>query len=274
MDSWYVNKQIDKMKFESNLSDVLVSIITVCRNAKNVLGPTIESILDQTYPNIQYIIIDGDSTDDTVDFVNSMYKDRIDTFVSEKDNGIYDAMNKGVALSSGEIIGLLNAGDTYSSGAIENVVKAYLNNNKKQAVYYGGINKTKNGKVVQTYLSEDCRVDNIVNQMSVYHTATFIPRSLYEKLGVYDYGFRISGDFDLLRRFYLKKVDFIDMHFVTTNMAEGGVSEQFRSIHRFAAESSMIQADGRRNFKYYFKYVLHISVGYLSFFKKKILGSN
>lgn len=260
------------MNPESNKNEVLVSIVTVCRNSKAELETTIESILSQTYPNIQYIIIDGNSSDGTAEMVQK-YKDGISVFISEKDKGIYDAMNKGISHCNGEIIGLLNAGDTYEPAAIAHVVAVYEANNKKEGVYYGGFNKTKNGAVMQTFLSENCNVPNIVKMMSLYHTATFISKSLYQDLGVYDSSFKISGDFELLRRFYLKQASFIDIDFVTTNMAGGGISDQFRSIKVFSAESSRIKANGKKNLDYYFDYLYTASIAYLSFLKRRLIGN-
>ena len=94
-----------------------VSIITVCYNSKEFIQHAIDSVLNQTYSNIEYIIIDGNSTDGTVDIVNS-YGDKISKFVSEKDKGIYDAMNKGLSYVTGDVVGILNSDDFYISNTI------------------------------------------------------------------------------------------------------------------------------------------------------------
>ena len=90
---------------------------------------------------------------------------------------------------------------------------------------------------------------------------------------MYDSSFKISGDFDLLRRFYLKKASFVDINFVTTNMAGGGISDQFGSIKVFSAESSRIKADGKKNLGYYFDYLYTASMAYLSFLKRRLTGN-
>ena len=106
-----------------------ISIITVSFNSEKTIQDTIESVLSQTYSNIEYIIIDGSSNDKTVDIVKS-FGSKIDYFVSEEDHGIYDGMNKGIRASTGDIIGILNSDDTYpDNGIIEDVVYAFNSNN-------------------------------------------------------------------------------------------------------------------------------------------------
>ncbi|MDO4190908.1 MAG: glycosyltransferase, partial [Bacteroidales bacterium] len=124
----------------------LVSIITVCFNAEKTIEQTIQSVINQTYSNIEYIIIDGKSTDSTLNIV-SKYKDNIATIISEPDNGIYDAMNKGIKLSSGELIGIINADDWYEKDAVKIMVNKYLSTeNKDNSLYYGMIRIWKNNK--------------------------------------------------------------------------------------------------------------------------------
>ncbi len=109
----------------------LVSIITVVYNGAKTLEQTILSVLNQTYKNIEYIIIDGESTDGTLDIIE-MYRDKISTCISEPDEGLYDAMNKGVSIANGELIGIINSDDWFEKNAVELVVSSYVNNlNKK-----------------------------------------------------------------------------------------------------------------------------------------------
>jgi glycosyltransferase involved in cell wall biosynthesis len=113
---------------------VKISIITVVYNNKDTIKDAIESVLNQTYKNIEYIIIDGGSTDGTIDIIKS-YRDKIDKFISEKDNGIYDAMNKGLKLASGDIVGILNSDDIYfNENVILNVV-AKFEESKTDSIY-------------------------------------------------------------------------------------------------------------------------------------------
>ena len=118
----------------------LISIITVSYNAVKTIEDTILSVINQTYPNIEYIIIDGGSTDGTLDIIKK-YQDKITYWVSEPDKGIYDAMNKGIAKANGELIGIINADDWYELDAVQNVVLEF--NNTRPAIYHGGLNIVK-----------------------------------------------------------------------------------------------------------------------------------
>ncbi|NJL11154.1 MAG: glycosyltransferase [Calothrix sp. SM1_7_51] len=112
-----------------------MTIITVTYNAGEYLEQTIQSVISQTYDNLEYIILDGGSTDSTIDIIKK-YENSIAYWCSEPDKGIYDAMNKGIAISRGDIIGLINAGDTYLPNILESLAKKYLPT-KNLAVYYG-----------------------------------------------------------------------------------------------------------------------------------------
>ena len=108
-----------------------VSIITACFNSEKTIKTTIESVLHQTYSNIEYIIIDGKSSDSTIEIVKEympLFRGRL-RYISEKDNGIYDAMNKGIRLSKGDVIGIINSDDFYELDAVENIIK-YMNSEK------------------------------------------------------------------------------------------------------------------------------------------------
>lgn len=109
----------------------LISIITVVYNGEKYLEQTINSVLNQTYKNIEYIIIDGQSTDGTIDIIRE-YESHLKLWISEKDAGLYDAMNKGIKLCSGELIGMINSDDWYEPNAVERVVDAYIKNSSKR----------------------------------------------------------------------------------------------------------------------------------------------
>ena len=120
------------------MSNPLVSIITVTYNAEKYLEQTIKSVISQSYKNIEYIIIDGMSSDGTVDIIKR-YQKYIAHFSSEPDKGIYDAMNKGIKKANGELIGIINSSDFYEPDAVETVVSAYLQN-KGAGIFHGNIN--------------------------------------------------------------------------------------------------------------------------------------
>ena len=126
---------------QNDACEIKVSVITVCFNSEKTIERTIKSVIGQTYSNIEYIIVDGASTDSTVDIVNEYIEQGYSIiFSSEKDNGIYDAMNKGILKSSGEIISIINSDDWLEEDAIEQVVNEYYRIGKpKKAVIYGAI---------------------------------------------------------------------------------------------------------------------------------------
>lgn len=201
----------------------LVSIITVVFNGEQTIEQAIQSVLRQDYANIEYIIIDGASTDRTMAVVGK-YRDQISTIISEQDEGIYDAMNKGIGLARGELIGMINSDDWYEENIISRVVEQYLESGDN-CVYHGRLRIVdENG--VQTGIQNpvvDSRFFMRVD-CSVCHPTTFIPRRLYQKYGLYDTAFEIAADYDLLLRLYLKKIPFIYLDAFISNFRMGGLS--------------------------------------------------
>ncbi len=126
----------------------LVSIITVCLNSEKTIEQTIQSVINQTYPNIEYIIIDGKSTDRTLEIIDK-YKGKISILVSESDEGIYDAMNKGLKLATGELIGIINSDDWYESDAVETIVNSFLADRNVQVIY-GNMDVYDQDKFIRT----------------------------------------------------------------------------------------------------------------------------
>ena len=197
----------------------LISIITVVYNGEKTLEQTIVSVLSQTYPNIEYIIIDGKSSDGTIDIV-SKYADKISKYVSEKDNGIYDAMNKGLALANGDIIGLLNADDFYEPDTIENVVNFYapgLN------IYYGAIRNIEENNDSFIRKATD-NLEKLKRGMVINHPAMFVNNEVYEMLGGFNISYKVSADWDFTLRCYLARVNFFKIDKILTNFRIDGVS--------------------------------------------------
>ncbi len=200
----------------------LISIITVVYNGEKYLEETIQSIISQTYDNVEYIIIDGGSTDGTVDIIKK-YEDAIDYWVSEKDKGIYDAMNKGIILAQGDIIGLLNADDIYHPFALSAILNTYLYQ-KIDAVFYGIAKFVINNEVIKS-IEKDFDIDRILRGFGFLHTTCFVPRSLYQSIGLFDTSYKIAGDTDFLLRCYLNKTPFVKAQNITY-MRLGGVSDR------------------------------------------------
>ena len=209
-----------------------VSIITVVWNNKETIKDAIDSVLNQTYKDIEYIIVDGASTDGTIDIVNS-YKDKISKFISEKDNGLYDAMNKGIQLSNGDIIGMLNSDDFFiDEFVIENVIKEFeakdVDSVYADLVY---VNPGNLDKVVRFYDSSYFSPGKFAYGWMPAHPTFFVKKEIYERYGVFRTDLKIGADFDILVRFlYIYNISFSYMREVLVKMRTGGVSTSFNSI--------------------------------------------
>lgn len=208
--------------FKKSYDDIpLISIITVIYNGKKHLEETIQSVINQTYENIEYIVIDGGSTDGTLDIIQK-YDDQIDYWVSERDKGIYDAWNKGLFIAKGEWIGFLGADDMYTKDAIENYVNKIIENNEIDYIS----SKTTlydDQKILLRTIGNKWNWKSFSRFMNVAHVGSLHNRTLYEKVGLYDLDFKICGDYELLLRSKSKlRVAFVDK--ILTHMRVGGIS--------------------------------------------------
>lgn len=203
-----------------------ISIITVVRNNKKTIKDAIESILGQTYKDIEYIVIDGASTDGTVEVVKS-YGNKISKFVSEPDNGLYDAMNKGVNLATGDVVGILNSDDFYiDNGVIERVMKEFEKSQVDSVFADLVYVKSDNlNKVVRYYDSSHFTPQKFAYGWMPAHPAFFVKRWVYERYGLFRTDLKIGADFDILARFlYMHKISYSYMKEVLVKMRVGGVS--------------------------------------------------
>jgi glycosyltransferase involved in cell wall biosynthesis len=203
-----------------------VSIITVVYNGADHIRDCIESILTQTYPAIEYIVIDGNSTDGTVDIIRS-YGTKIAKFISEPDNGLYDAMNKGIGMATGDVIGILNADDFYRhERVIENMV-ATFDRTGSDAVYGDLLYVDRvNPKLIKRYW----RSGNFTGRNFLWgwmpgHPTFFAKRSLYEQYGKFRLDMKSAADYELMLRFVHKhKARLAYMNEITIVMRAGGIS--------------------------------------------------
>ena len=181
-----------------------ITVITVCHNAAKTLEKTIKSVLNQTYPNIEYIIIDGGSTDDTVDIIKR-YADRLAYWISEPDKGIYDAMNKGIEVATGEWINFMNAGDTfYEEKTIEFVLEA-INYKHKIDIIYGSSNLIfKWGN----FITHPLPLENITTKMVFVHQSCFVKTQLM-KTYKFSNQYKIASDYDFFYHQYKNGKTFI-----------------------------------------------------------------
>ena len=205
-----------------------VSIITVSFNSEFTIEDTISSVLAQTYPEIEYIIIDGGSTDGTRDVINS-FGTKITKFISESDNGMYDALNKGIRLASGDIVGILNSDDFfYNNTVIERVVESFREN-EIDAVFgdVQFVDRVTTSKVVRYYSSKHFETARFRFGFMPAHPTFYVKRDLFEKFGFYKTDYKIAADFELLMRFlYINHVryKYLEMPFVS--MRTGGISNK------------------------------------------------
>lgn len=214
------------------MSNIKVSIITVVWNGEKTIKDTIESVLSQTYSDIEYILIDGCSTDKTVEIIND-YEQKISKFISEPDNGIYDAMNKGIDMATGDIVGILNSDDFYIDElTIGKVVKEFeeklVDSVYADLVY---IKPENLNKTVRYYDSSIFNPSKFAYGLMPAHPTFFVKREIYKKYGMFRTDLKVAADFDILARFlYIHKISYSYINEVLVKMRTGGVSTSFSSI--------------------------------------------
>ena len=203
------------------MNNLPISIVTVCRNAESTIAGTIESIRGQQYPELEYIIIDGASTDSTPDIVLS-YGRVIDIFVSEPDRGIADAFNKGISKASGEIIGLLNADDEFLPGTL-NKVCDYFSRHPDIDVVHGDVLLSKGERILK--LVRPAREWWYPWRLVlINHPATFVRKRVYENYGLFDTNYLIAMDVEIFFRWMSSGVKIQYVPEVFVNMQAGGAS--------------------------------------------------
>ncbi len=218
-------------KGESRMSEQLVTILTPCFNSGKTIEKTLECIENQTYQNIEYIIVDGGSIDNTLELIER-HRGRLPknlTIISEKDNGIYDAMNKGIRLARGQLIGIVNSDDSYERDTVEQVMNHYKGN--QYEVVYGMQRTYLDGKEKSVVIYHH---DFLPRQM-ITHPTCFVTRDAYEKLGVFDTQYRSAADYDLMLRYYESEaVIFTPVYHVLSNFHLGGMSSSQTGVRENA----------------------------------------
>ncbi|UJP63385.1 glycosyltransferase family 2 protein [Mongoliitalea daihaiensis] len=212
----------------------LVTIVTVSYNSEKYIDDTFKSVLNQTYHNFEYILIDGKSTDETLTKARA-FKTILDqkfTIISEKDKGIYDAMNKGIKLAKGELICILNSDDFFEPTALESYVDIYKRNDlTNNLIIVGDANMVDIEGNLRYFRKNNQAIlnDQIEFTMPLVHPAFCVHEKVYNKLiGLFDTKFKLIADYDFTyKAFKSGKVDFKFVDKVTVNMREGGVSDVF-----------------------------------------------
>ena len=217
-----------------------VSIVTVVYNAESTIESCIKNVVSQTYKDIEYIIIDGKSTDKTLDIISN-HKDNISKLISERDNGIYDAMNKGINNATGDIVGFINSDDYFASDdVVASIVEVFKNNDVDccygDVIYFDEYDNNK----LKRYWKTKKNNKNLFNDGTFPpHPSFYVKRECYERYGLYKVDFKIASDFELMLRFIKKngiKTFYLPKTFV--KMRSGGAANKnFKNVVKGLNES-------------------------------------
>jgi glycosyltransferase len=220
-----------------------VSIITIVYNNVKYVSDCINSVLSQSYENIEYIVIDGGSDDGTVEVVQEQKRGDNFTFISEKDEGLYDALNKGIEMATGDIIGILHSDDIFfDNEVIERITKAF-NDSQSDLVYANGIfvDREKPDRIKRIYSSNKFKKWYLNFGWIPLHTSIYVKRDVFEKFGLYSLDYSIASDYDISLRWFLN--DRIKKHFLNdyvVKMRLGGKSTTAKLQKRKSTEDLQI----------------------------------
>lgn len=241
----------------------LISVITVVYNNENTILDAVYSVLNQSYKNIEYIIIDGKSSDNTLKKIEPL-KDKISKIISEQDSGIYDAMNKGINISSGDIVGFLNSDDMfYDNYSLELIAKAFVNKNNIDCVYGNLIFINQKDEITRNWISCQYKIGLFEKSWTPAHPTFYCKRKVFEKIGFFNLKYRIAADVEfMLRALRVNKLNSIYLNKTLVKMRTGGISNNgLKSTYIIAKE--MYSAFSENNlslniFKYLFYKLLKI----------------
>lgn len=202
----------------------LVSVVTVCFNSAAHLAEAMESVLAQSYEAIEYVVVDGGSTDGTLEIIRSFeerFAGRL-KWTSEPDGGIYDAMNKGIARCTGELIGLLNSDDAYLPDAIARIADAYVAAPDAGAVFGDVDIVDESGTLLRTQVAYVPAAGTIPAHMPMCHQSLFVATRVYKELGTYDTAYRILADYDFVLRLLQRGVRLLHVPGAVARFRTGG----------------------------------------------------
>lgn len=218
---------------KQNITAPFFSIITACLNSAATIDRCLRSLYDQSFRRFEIIIIDGNSSDGTIDIIKT-YTEKFSeigikvTLKSEPDNGIYDALNKGVSLCNGAVIGILNSDDYYEPGTLQLIYNSFTENDHAEIVY-GLLRQWMNGQelVVRRY-NYDYILSSLESgiESAAQHPACFVKKSVYEKIGLFDITFSVAADYDFLLRAKRAGTVFLPIDTIVSNFFLGGSSSK------------------------------------------------
>lgn len=224
-----------------------ISIITITYNSEKTLESTIQSVINQGYENLEYLIIDGGSKDHTLDIVNK-YRNHISYFVSEPDEGISDAFNKGIIAATGEIIGIINSDDLLLPGALDRLSKEY---DPKIDVYLGNIEMFNTETNIRLISKPSTEYPLNGKNITVCHPATFMNKNAYNKFGLYRVDFKSMMDQDILTRMYLRGALFKRIDSELAQFTSGGVTDRITLSTDFTEYKKYLRFNGAESGQYY-----------------------
>jgi len=216
--------RVNGISKSSGFDSPLVTIITVVYNGEKHIEQTILSVTNQTYQNIEYLIIDGGSTDGTCDIIKK-YENKIDYWLSEPDGGIYEAMNKGISLAKGQLIGFINSDDWYEETAVSEVVK-FLKDDPAVHVLSGLHRIWDNSGI----LGITGHSHLFLKYGMISHPTSFVKKEIYEKYGAFNCHFRIAADYELMLRLETNKLKFSFIEKVLANFRNTGMSNTSQKL--------------------------------------------
>ncbi|ANU37676.1 glycosyltransferase family 2 protein [Vibrio scophthalmi] len=222
------------------MNSTKISVVTACFNSSATIGKTLDSLLNQTCKNFEHIIIDGDSSDGTLDIIQSYIAtaEHKVLLVSEPDNGLYDAMNKGIKLAAGQFVSILSSDDWYELDAIENVL---AHTHLDIDIIYGYLRVIKNDKEFMVRRSNLEFIDSLDGQ--IQHPACFVSKSLYIENGLYDTTYKVCADQDLFLRMLRSGARINAVDRIITNFVIGGTSytvDSFKEVVRYKLKFGLI----------------------------------
>jgi len=245
----------------------LISVVTVVYNGGQTLERAIKSVIGQTLNNIEYIIIDGNSTDNTLEIIKKN-DDYIDFWLSEPDDGIADAFNKGLSYARGDFISFLGSDDWYEPDGLQKIAEAMISDGK---IYSGNANLRNNveGRPLKMHVS---RPDRIFQTMRIAHPATFVSREVFEQTGGFSTVYRIAMDYDFLLKAKIRGYEIIAVNAVIVNIMLGGISSDIVS-----ASKEELQIKNKilgKKIKHYIWFIAYISVSkFRSLFNRSLVPS-
>ncbi len=242
---------------------MLITIITVCFNSEKKIKNTIESVINQEYKEIEYIIIDGGSTDNTLKIINN-YSNFVSKLVSEEDLGIYDAINKGIHLAKGDVIGILNSDDVfYDNKILSRIANYFMLNENIDSVIGDIVFQNNNNEIIRRYSSKNWNPNKFKWGIMPPHPSFYCKRKYFNLLGVYLIHFKIASDYELMMRFLLvNKITYKYLPFNFVKMSMGGVSTKSIKnnilINKEVIQACRLNKIKTNKFKIYSKYLFKI----------------